>query len=192
MAQAILVIKVGAPLDRNPNVQPVTYLAFDGTFSYVSRGAQFPVGQDPQTYATANAADLFLSAQQSGQQLPSVIVNGMVLGNTQAYLGGIVGYTGDPFVLSGLQIFLTTVTTITTGPTITVGTSSGASDILPATQLSRANHSVINIPLPLVTPFFNNPLGTPFWVNVTVAAVGTGTPAFQFTVAPIGALAFAV
>lgn len=169
-----------------PAIQFIRYVASPDGVTFYSYSTSTLPATDAQTYLTANITALVVSAVALGKTL-AVVVNGLAVASTQ--ITTLFGTNVNPYIWDKLLILCTGFTTITAPPTITVGTTSGGAQILAATSL--ANFGSLKswyIPLGVSAPFatITTAAGTPIWVNVTVAATGTGTPVFNFTVTPVG------
>src|ERR1700690_2457813 len=103
MAISIFVMNVtqsaGNPALGIPPTQTASFIVSnDGATFYKYMMGGIAVGADVQATLTANAQDLFNAASLAGTVVPSRVINGMVTGNTQAIIGGVVGYPANPWL----------------------------------------------------------------------------------------------
>lgn len=186
LANTTVIPAIGGP-NPTPSYQTIRYVATPEGTTFYQAYVNDPDGAgDANTYLQANITSLVTAAVATGKLVANSIV-GTATSNTQ--ITTLYGTTVNPYILDRLLILVFAFQTITAPPTITVGTTSGGAQILAATSLTgygalKSKYIQLDAAAPIAT--LTNAAGTPIWVNVTVAATGTGTPAFNFTVTPFG------
>lgn len=99
-------------------------------------------------------------------------INGLATGSTLLYTNN----SGKTLIVSDVALFATTATTITSGPTAQIGSTSTGSDIYGSEVITALNtlNAVYHFGGPGMSKVIPN-TGT-LYLDITAAGVGTGTP----------------